>query len=663
MSAENLRLNTFSETDVAEIRALAGPIVILGAGGFIGSHCFHQLLSFRDDVFAGGQNLGSNWRLSWLPEEIKSRHFFDFDIVETGSVHALFEKIRPQTVFNFCAYGAYENQTNSNRIHEVNYLGVLNLLRTMEKFPVKAFVNSGSSSEYGLNCKAPKEDDELLPNSEYAVAKGAAGSLIRYFALIKGIPAAHLRLYSVYGPWEDPGRLMPNLVERGLEQAYPNFVAPQTSRDFVYVDDCLRAYVKSAHLCATKPGAVFNVGTGKPTTIAEVAQQAKRLFNVNADPQFGSMPPRRWDLTNWYADPTAMTQALQWKPETNLEKGLQLTTQWEQNFRSRGLIKQAQGKAASYKKISAVIACYRDHLAIPIMYERLVSVFKKCQLDYEIIFVNDCSPTGDGDVIRRLVDDDSHVVGISHSRNFGSQAAFLSGMEIATGDAVVLFDGDLQDPPELVENFVAKWKQGYDVVYGVRERRQAPLYMQFFYRIFYRIFRSLADIPIPLDAGDFSLIDRKVVQEMLSLGERDFFLRGLRAWVGFKQVGVSYVRPERMFGVTTNNFAKNIWWAKKGIFSFSVKPLDYVQRIGLLTCLGSFLLGGFYFIYYFVNTGQAPKGITTILILTLGMGGLQILAISVIGEYIKKIMEEVKGRPRYIRSEVYKNREKFGEPH
>ena len=237
------------------------------------------------------------------------------------------------------------------------------------------------------------------------------------------------------------------------------------------------------------------------------------------------------------------------------------------------------------KKISAVIACYKDEQAIPHMYRRLTETFNKIGADYEIIFVNDGSPDNTEDVLAKLAEKDEHVIAVNHSRNFSSQMAFTSGMDIASGDAVVLLDGDLQDPPEIIEKFYEKWQEGYDVVYGVRVKREAPLLIQFAYKLFYRIFHKMSYIRIPLDAGDFSLMDRRVVDHLKQLPERDRFLRGLRAWVGFKQTGIPYARPERMFGKTTNSFLKNFNWATKGIFSFSYVPLEIITQLSFVTFL------------------------------------------------------------------------------
>lgn len=305
------------------------------------------------------------------------------------------------------------------------------------------------------------------------------------------------------------------------------------------------------------------------------------------------------------------------------------------------------------KKISAIVACYKDAQAIPIMHVRLTKVFKKIGVAYEIIFVNDGSPDNTEEVLTELVKKDRRVIGVNHSRNFSSQMAFTSGMDISTGDSIVLLDGDLQDPPELIEKFYAKWKEGFDVVYGVRVKREASLYMAIMYKLFYRVFHKLSYVKIPLDAGDFSLIDRKVIEILKQFPERDRFLRGLRAWVGFKQTGIPYKRPERMFGKTTNNFLKNLNWATKGIFSFSYVPLQIISLFSSVVFLISFLAIIYQLIARLVFH-NAPEGITTVLIAILFIGAIQLLGISILGEYIGKIFEEVKQRPKYIVKSIIK---------
>ena len=239
------------------------------------------------------------------------------------------------------------------------------------------------------------------------------------------------------------------------------------------------------------------------------------------------------------------------------------------------------------------------------------------------------------------------MIGICHSRNFGSQSAFRSGMEIASKNACVLLDGDLQDPPELIEQFVDQWREGYDVVYGRRVKREATLFMQFAYKAFYRVFDYFSYVRIPHDAGDFSLMDKRVVQAILQFPERDLFLRGVRAFAGFKQTGVDYVRPERMFGVTTNSLLKNLGWAKKGILSFSNTPLNMheLRRACVLLVLIVRRWTARRSSCRLLFPDSPPRGITTTLLLILFFGSLQFLRIGVLGEYLAKVFEEVKRRP------------------
>lgn len=299
------------------------------------------------------------------------------------------------------------------------------------------------------------------------------------------------------------------------------------------------------------------------------------------------------------------------------------------------------------KKISAIIACYKDAQAIPIMAERLALCFRKIEVDYEIIFVNDGSPDDTQAVLERLTSADSRIKGITHSRNFGSQNAFTSGMKLATGDACVLLDGDLQDPPELIEEFYRKWREGYDVVYGIRVKREMPTITEFGYKAFYRVFQSVAYVRVPLDAGDFSLIDRSVVQVLNTLPERDRFVRGLRAWAGFKQTGVPYSRPERMFGRSTNNLWSNIRWARKGIFSFSYVPLEMIS-VGALVVSFLSLLAGIAQIVARIFWPHVPQGVPTIIVVCLFLGSIQLLSIAFLAEYVGKIFEEVKQRPHFV---------------
>jgi nucleoside-diphosphate-sugar epimerase/glycosyltransferase involved in cell wall biosynthesis len=640
-----------------KILQLRGPIFVFGASGFIGANLFKDIFSVRKDVYAVTHDATKAWRLKLL--NVPFENIVHCDILSNNSVEQVFKEYKPRTIFNLAAYGAYSKQKNTTLIYETNVIGTVNLLENCTE--ETAYIHAGSSSEYGFNCAAPKETDTVKPNSHYAVSKVSAAYMIEFYAKVHQRKALNLRLYSIYGAWEEPDRLIPRLVEEARKSSYPPLVSPDISRDFVYVDDCVEAFLDAAlrvdkHIA----GNSYNIATGQKTTMRELVDTARQTFSIAPQPTWGSMPNRGWDLADWYGDATAAERDLGWKARTSLADGLQQYRDWQLSSQYEARVLPAFKNPTLNPVITAIIACYKDAQAIPFMYERLVKTFNEMKVRYEIIFVNDASPDNQEAVINDICQRDSNVIGITHSRNFGSQSAFLSGMEIASGDAVVLMDGDLQDPPEIIPKFYEKWHTGeYDVVYGVRVKREMKPHIEFLYKLFYKIFQNLSYVPIPRDAGDFSMIDRKVVKEIVALPETEQFLRGLRAWVGFKQTGVDYVRPERMFGVSTNNWRKNIWWAKKAIFSFSFAPLELMSYAGF-ALTGLSILGIFYQILakYFIAP-DTPQGFTTVIILITLFGGLTLLGISFLGEYISKIFEETKKRPKFIRTKIQKGAKVF----
>ncbi len=634
------------------IRALRGPILVTGASGFVGANLFNTLAAIRDDVYAVVQR-EKNWRLA----NIKDEQIIAADLNDSAAVKNLVTSVNPQTVFDCVAYGAYPFENDPNLIYQTNFGAITNLVGLLTERSIAAFIHAGSSSEYGTNCSAPLENSICAPDSHYATSKVAVANYLSFMGKQHQFPCANLRLYSVYGQLEDTSRLMPNLVRQALAGKLPPFVDARTSRDFVHVDDVCAAFVMSA--ARMHPGLFgesFNIGSGLKTTIADLAATTKAVFNVTEEARFNAMEGRAWDQADWYSNPQKAADSFGWKSTIDLKDGLKRTAAW--------ISQLSDGEFASITKknpnermrsVSGIIACYKDAEAIPIMHRRLTDTFVKMGIDYEIIFVNDCSPDNSAEVIRSISDTDPRVIGISHSRNFGSQMAFRSGMELSTKEGVVLLDGDLQDPPELIAAFHAKWHEGFDVVYGHRIDREMSWYWGLMYKLFYRIFALFSYINIPLNAGDFSLMDRRVVGWLLNCPERDLFMRGLRAYVGFKQTGVDYVRPERMFGHSTNSLLKNIDWAKKGIFSFSNTPLTILTTAGVVLLALSILTASVVALLRIFQPDIAPRGITTLLITILIFGSLNLFAVGLIGEYIAKIMAEVKQRPRLIRSALIRN--------
>jgi len=309
------------------------------------------------------------------------------------------------------------------------------------------------------------------------------------------------------------------------------------------------------------------------------------------------------------------------------------------------------------RSLSIIIACYRDAGSVREFYRQLTELLPTVTPNYEIIYVNDASPDNAEELLRELSATDSRLVIVNHTRNFGSQNAFLSGMQVSSGDAVILMDGDLQDPPRMIPQLVAKWLEGFHVVYGVRVSRVETVFRQVAYKIFYRIFRRLADISVPVDAGDFGLLDKSVVRCLLDdFPENLVFLRGLRAYTGFKHTGVEYVRDARFDGRSTNSFMGNIRWAKMAIFSFSKKPLEYISLLAYIMVLCTAGATLFYLFAFFASGRHAPSGFMTLLLASLFLGSVQLICFAILAEYIGHMYVELKRRPRYIVRDVVDRR-------
>lgn len=299
------------------------------------------------------------------------------------------------------------------------------------------------------------------------------------------------------------------------------------------------------------------------------------------------------------------------------------------------------------RKLSVVVPCYLDEPNIEEMARRLTKVLDSVTPFWEVIYINDASPGNAEDILRDLAAKDSRFVVVNLSRNFGLMTVFRAGLDIATGDAVVLMDGDLQDPPELIPQFVEKWEKGYLVVYGVRTDRSEGLFKNTCYKLFYWIWRKTSNVDIPANAGEFALIDEKVAKIIAAIPERNLFLRGIRSWVGFPQTGVPYHRPQRHAGRSTQGFLKYIGWSLMALSSYSFVPLRIITLFAATSALVMFGILVAVLIGYAMNT-QAPSGYY-ILSLTITAGfSLTLTSLAIICEYLIHIFTEVKRRPHYL---------------
>jgi glycosyltransferase involved in cell wall biosynthesis len=297
--------------------------------------------------------------------------------------------------------------------------------------------------------------------------------------------------------------------------------------------------------------------------------------------------------------------------------------------------------------LSVVIPVFNEEALLPELFRRLALSLEPLNIRYEVIFIDDGSHDGTAMLLRAQCLAQPSYRCLHFSRNFGHQAAITAGIDHAVGPAILIMDADLQDPPELTGDFLAKWREGNEVVYGVRTKRKENPLKRLAYFLFYRMLKNLTHVEIPLDAGDFALIDRRVADVLRSMPERNRFVRGIRSWAGFRQVGLVYERDRRYAGEVKYTFAKLVRLALDGVLSFSYVPLRLAVYLGMLVSISTFLLGIFFIIFHLAG-GAAPWGWASTMVAILFMGGIQLLTLGFIGEYVSRIYDEVKQRPLYI---------------
>jgi len=304
------------------------------------------------------------------------------------------------------------------------------------------------------------------------------------------------------------------------------------------------------------------------------------------------------------------------------------------------------------KKISVIVPCYKDEPNIRELLRRLRDVLDSVTKNWEIIYVNDSSPDNSEVILEEAAKKDNRIVVLNMSRNFGVMSVFRAGLDVTSGDAIVIMDGDLQDPPEVIPDFIKEWQKGNLVVYGIRRRREETLVRKIGYKVFYKIWKFLADFDVPLNAGEFALIDSSVSKIIASFPEHNLFLRGIRSWVGFPQTGILYDRPNRFAGETTQSFFSYIGWALKAISSFSIKPLRLISVLAMLTSISMLLLLSANLFLFLMNI-DTPKGFLTLLFVLLLGFSMVLISLAIISEYIIHIFSEVKRRPSYIVKSIF----------
>ncbi|MDQ1532393.1 MAG: hypothetical protein QOF28_154 [Actinomycetota bacterium] len=308
---------------------MQGTALVTGAAGFIGANLVRRLVGDGLDVHVTANDGGKDDTEAWRLADVTPLETHVCSVADADAVHALVRSVRPRWVFHLAAHGAYSHQTDQARMVAVNTLGTFNLLDALARSDgCEGFVHTGSSSEYGLKDHAPAEDEAVAPDSVYAITKCAATHAVSYWARHTGLPASTVRLYSVYGRWEDPTRLIPRLVMAALHGSLPPLVEPSTARDFVWIDDAVDGIVAAARTATRHPGAVWNLGSGVQTTLEELVAVARAVFGVLEEPKWSSMANRAWDTDRWIADPRLARDELGWETRTGLDAGLRATGEW-----------------------------------------------------------------------------------------------------------------------------------------------------------------------------------------------------------------------------------------------------------------------------------------------------------------------------------------------
>lgn len=302
--------------------------------------------------------------------------------------------------------------------------------------------------------------------------------------------------------------------------------------------------------------------------------------------------------------------------------------------------------------LSLVVPMFNEEETVPVFYQRAVAALERTGVPFELIFVDDGSQDGTFKALRALAQRDRRVKVVRFSRNFGHQTAVTAGLHYARGAAVVVIDGDLQDPPEFVPELFRKWREGYEVVYAVRRTRKENVLKRAAYRLFYRALRRLSYVDIPLDAGDFAIMDRRVVDELNAMPERNRFVRGIRAWVGYRQIGLEYDREPRFAGTSKYPLSKLLKLAYDGVISYSFAPLRMMTHLGFAISLVAFAMIVYLLALRVVYGERMVIGWTSTVVVILFLGGIQLISLGILGEYVGRIFDEVKRRPLYIVQET-----------
>lgn len=650
--------------------AVADRILVTGSQGFLGSH-----------IVARGKSLGR----AMVPtcRGASRGEALQLDVCDPQSVEEAFRRILPSTVIHCASYGVNYADQDPDLAMKVNICGSLRVLESAARYGTKRVVHIGSCFEYGDQAGPISEGAPLNPTAIYGATKAAVTLLLRERAKGLGIDLMVLRPFGMWGPGEPRHRLIPQVVEACLDGRPLKLTACEILRDYTYVEDMAEKILALATLPQVARGMVINVGSGRGVQLRDFVLSVARVLKGEQLMHFGQLAYRPTEMMSLVADVEQSRRLLGASREILLADGVNRMVTSLVASRSPASphsvaydvgaspmrtfaesvsdnpcerpelpLSEAKEVRPGRQLLSIVVPCYNEEEVIGETVKRLTLLCTQiADLDVELIFVNNDSSDSTWTQLKRFAEREPRIKLISLARNFGYQISTTAGIDAARGDAVVIMDADLQDPPELVVEMIGKWREGYDVVYGTRSTRlgESPLRM-LITSWFYRLLNRISDVPIPLDTGDFRLMSRNVVNTLKAMPERDRFIRGMVSWIGFRQTAIPYRRAERFAGESKFPWSSLFSFAFDGITSFSTAPLRICAALGLF-CASLALFGILYALYIRLFTDTQVEGWAALMISVLFVGGVQLLSLGILGEYIGRIYNESKHRPLYVARE------------
>jgi dolichol-phosphate mannosyltransferase len=568
--------------------------------------------------------------------------------------------LKVDAVINLVGAGVDPGTRAPDHLAAVNVALARRLAELAGQLGARAFVNLGSGSEYRPSDAQALDEGAAENDAEpYARTKAEGGRRALAACADAGVAAAHVRLFGMYGESERGHRLLPTIVRAHQEGGRAKLSAGAQVRDWLYEQDVGEALVRLAQalLDGRASSGLYNLGSGAGTTVRSFAQIAAELLGGEPDLlEFGAVGLRDGEGNRLVADTAKLRAATGWTPRHDLRAGLSRAIAQMQHPVSASRVTRESGSRArgSRKLISFCIPVYNESANIERLISRLQSTAASLaeRYDFEFLFTDNCS---EDDTVARLKAAAAHeprIRIIRLSRNFGFQKSILTNYLNARGDALIQLDADLQDPPEMAAEFLARWERGYKVVYGVRRKRHESRLMQRVRKAGYAFISNLSEEPIPLDAGDFRLIDRVIVEALQEYNDYAPYLRGAIATLGYPQVGIEYDRAQREAGKSNFGIREVIRLGMDGLFSTSMVPLRLATWVGVIALAVSVLAIPFYIIARYTNP-SFPTGLASIYIFILTSMGVNALLLGVFGEYIGRIFRNTRGGPITIVQERF----------